>query len=105
MEHFRTTGYIRKYAIRLLNGPRPGKLRRRRLSYGQQLLGILTTISAATGYPWSVRLEPEIWKSLQDLPVPTNRDVPPFGYITGGAGDALRLTIALFWNRFVRPAG
>ena len=73
MEHFRTIGYIRKHAIRLLNGPRPGDLRRR-LSYGQQLLGILTTISAATSYPWSVRLEPEIWKSLQDLPVPKNRD-------------------------------
>jgi hypothetical protein len=86
MEHFRTIGYIRKYAIRPLNGPRPGELRRR-LSYRQQLLGILTTISAATGYPCSVRLEPEIWKSLQDLPVPMRLH-------HRWRGDALRLTIA-----------
>ena len=41
-----STGYDQKYAIRLLNGPPPAKLpkprvRGRRLSYGQQVLGIL----------------------------------------------------------------
>ena len=43
------TGYHRKYAIRLLNGPPPGKqscragwARRRGLSYGHQTLSILT---------------------------------------------------------------
>jgi transposase InsO family protein len=56
------TGYNRKYAIRLLNGPPPGrqpyrKRRRRRLSYGHQVLSILTAIWEAAGYPWSVRLK------------------------------------------------
>jgi len=57
-----TTGYHRKYAIRLLNGPQSGKrpdqrVRRRGLSYGQQALSILTTVWEAAGYPWSVRLK------------------------------------------------
>ncbi len=58
------TGYNRKYAIRLLNGPPPGKrsrragrARRRRLSYGHQTLSILTAVWEAAGYPWSVRLK------------------------------------------------
>jgi transposase InsO family protein len=55
-------GYNRKYAIRLLNGPPPGKPpgrrpRRRGLSYGHQVLSILTEIWEAAGYPWSVRLK------------------------------------------------
>ena len=57
-----TTGYHRKYAIRILNGPAPGKRpagpeRRRGLSYGHELLSILTSVWEAAGYPWSVRLK------------------------------------------------
>ncbi len=58
------THYHRKYAIRLLNGPPPGKqshragrARRRGLSYGHQALAILTAVWEAAGYPWSVRLK------------------------------------------------
>lgn len=56
------TGYHRKYAIRLLHGPRPEKRRARRerrrgLSYHQETLGILTAVWVAAGYPWSVRLK------------------------------------------------
>ena len=57
------TGYNRKYAIRLLNGPPPGKepeprsRRRRGLSYGQEALRILVAVWEAAGYPWSVRLK------------------------------------------------
>ena len=58
------TGYNRKYAIRLLNGPPPGKqphragrTRRRGLSYGYQTLAILAAVWEAAGYPWSVRLK------------------------------------------------
>ena len=57
-----TTGYHRKYAIRILNGPAPGKrparpVRRRGLSYGHELLSVLTSVWEAAGYPWSVRLK------------------------------------------------
>ena len=56
------TGYNRKYAIRLLNGPPPGKQperrpRGRRPRYGRQVLSILAAIWEAAGYPWSVRLK------------------------------------------------
>ena len=56
------TGYHRKYAIRLLHGPPPGKqpvgrARRRALRYGQETLSILTAVWEAAGYPWSVRLK------------------------------------------------
>ena len=56
------TGYHRKYAIRLLNGPPPGKqpvgrARRRALRYGQETLSILTAVWEAAGYQWSVRLK------------------------------------------------
>src|SRR6202030_3987233 len=57
-----TTKYHRKYAIRILNGPPPGKRptrpeRRRGLSYGHELLSILTSVWEGAGYPWSVRLK------------------------------------------------
>src|SRR5260370_41722305 len=57
-----TTKYHRKYAIRILNGPPPGKRparpeRRRGLGYGHELLAILTSVGEAAGYPWSVRLK------------------------------------------------
>lgn len=56
------TGYNRKYAIRLLNGPPPGKQRercakRRGLSYGHEVLSVLAAVWEAAGYPWSVRLK------------------------------------------------
>jgi transposase InsO family protein len=56
------TGYHRKYAIRLLNGPRPEKRRTRRerrrgLSYLPETLALLTAVWEAAGYPWSVRLK------------------------------------------------
>jgi len=55
------TGYHRKYAIRLLNRPRPEKRRRpprrRGMSYGQETLAVLTAVWEAAGYPWSVRLK------------------------------------------------
>ena len=55
------TGYNRKYAIRLLSGPRPEKRpktgkRRRRLCYSREALSVLTAVWEAAGYPWSLRL-------------------------------------------------
>jgi len=57
-------GYHRKYAIRLLNDPPPGKAargagltRRRGLSYSREMLSILAAVWEAAGYPWSVRLK------------------------------------------------
>ena len=55
-------GYNRKYAIRLLNGPRPGRYkshvrRGRGVSYSQEVVALLTAIWEAAGYPWSVRLK------------------------------------------------
>src|SRR2546427_12912167 len=52
------TGYHRKYAIRLLNGPPPGKQperrpRGRRPRYGRQAVSILAGLGGAAGYPWS----------------------------------------------------
>jgi hypothetical protein len=74
------TGYHRKYAIRLLNGPPPGKqppqqrVRRRGLSDGHQVLSILTAVWEAAGYPWSVRL-----KALLPLWMPWIRKRFPIG--------------------------
>ena len=56
------TDYNRKYAIRLLSGPRPKKRPQQRrgkrgLSYSRETLAVLTEISEAAGYPWSVRLK------------------------------------------------
>ena len=55
------TGYNRKYAIRLLNGPYPEQRRRpprgRGLSYMQETVAVLTSVWEAAGYPWSVRLK------------------------------------------------
>jgi hypothetical protein len=56
-----TTGYQRKYALRLLNGPPPGperpRRRRRPATYGLAVIQALTAIWEAAGYPWSVRLK------------------------------------------------
>jgi transposase InsO family protein len=56
------TGYHRKYALRLLNGPRPEKRsarpqRQRGLSYSRETLAVLAAVWEAAGYPWSVRLK------------------------------------------------
>ncbi len=61
-EFCRNTGYNRKYAIRRLNGPPPGKKQERsraarRASYGHRVMMILGAIWEAAGYPWSVRLK------------------------------------------------
>ncbi|OLC15036.1 MAG: hypothetical protein AUH29_09200 [Candidatus Rokubacteria bacterium 13_1_40CM_69_27] len=60
-EFCRTTGYHRKYALRLLNGPPPGgarpRRRRRPVTYNPAVIQALTTIWEAAGYPWSVRLK------------------------------------------------
>jgi hypothetical protein len=57
----RITGYHRKYAIRVLNGPAPGPAaqppRRRAATYGPAVITALHTIWQAAGYPWSVRLK------------------------------------------------
>jgi hypothetical protein len=60
-EFCRVCGYHRKYAIRLLNGPRPalasGLRRSRGPSYGPAVIQALTQVWEAAGYPWSVRLK------------------------------------------------
>jgi hypothetical protein len=57
-----TTGYHRKYAIRLLNGPPPGKreevrARGRKPQYSPEVVTLLVAVWEAAGYPWSVRLK------------------------------------------------
>ncbi len=56
--------YNRKYAIRKLNGPRPGhrrpkplRRRGRREAYRAPVIRILREVWEAAGYPWSVRLK------------------------------------------------
>lgn len=56
------TGYHRKYAIRLLNGPPPGKReearpRGRKPQYSSAMVSLLAAVWEAAGYPWSVRLK------------------------------------------------
>lgn len=59
-EFCETTGYHRKSALRLLNGPPPGaappRRRCRAPRYNQAVIQALTAIWEAAGYPWSVRL-------------------------------------------------
>lgn len=56
-------GYHRKYAIRLLNGAPPDRKperpprRRRKVSYGAQVISILEAVWEAADYPWSLRLK------------------------------------------------
>lgn len=61
-EFCEVTGYHRKYALRLLNGPppsqRPPRRRRQRaVRYGTRVIQLLAVIWTAAGYPWSVRLK------------------------------------------------
>jgi len=56
------TRYNRKYAIRLLNGPPPERVKRRvrgsrSPSYGPVVVSVLAAVWEAAGYPWSVRLQ------------------------------------------------
>jgi transposase InsO family protein len=56
------TGYHQKYAIRLLNGPPPERVRPRRRrsqspSYSPAVVSVLAAVWAAANYPWSVRLK------------------------------------------------
>jgi hypothetical protein len=56
------TGYHRKHAIRLLNGPPPGKReearpRGRKPQYSPGVVSLLAAVWEAAGYPWSVRLK------------------------------------------------
>src|SRR5579872_3835849 len=55
------TGYHRKYAIRLLNGPPPERVkprvrRSRSPGYSPVVVSVLQAVWEAAGYPWSVRL-------------------------------------------------
>jgi hypothetical protein len=93
-------GYHRKYAIRLLNGPRPEKRprlpRRRGVSYDQETLAVLTAVWEAAGYPWSLRrkallpwwmpwirkrfgLQPEIAKQFTEDQSAANRSAAESG--------------------------
>src|SRR3989338_10771874 len=59
-EFCKVTRYHRKYALRLLNGPRPAprpRTRRRRPTYPEAVTRALAFIWAAAGYPWSIRLK------------------------------------------------
>src|SRR5437870_12723622 len=63
-EFCRNTGYHRKYAIRLLNGPPPGRgrppcpRRPRTPTYSTQVISVLGAVGEAAGYPCGVRLRP-----------------------------------------------
>ena len=62
-EFCRNTGYHRKYAIRLLNGPRPDtrrevpRRRPRSPSYSSGVIAVLGAVWEAAGYPCAVRLK------------------------------------------------
>lgn len=61
-EFCQVCGYNRKYAIRLLGGAAPQKpssptLQGRRPTYGSKVIGALSTIWQAAGYPCSARLK------------------------------------------------
>jgi len=60
-EFCHVAGYHRKYALRLLHGPPPGRTRPRRRrrapTYGPRVLQVLEAIWTAAGAPWSVRLQ------------------------------------------------
>ena len=85
-------GYNRKYAIRLLNGPRPGKWkseprRGRGVSYSQEMVGdpsvarssakaVFRSLAVweAAGYPWSMRLKAllPLWMPPEDAATSTD---------------------------------
>jgi len=88
-EFCRVTGYHRKSALRLLNGPvparRPPAPRRRPPTYGTRVIQILAAIWRAAGSPWSVRL-----KALLPLWLPWAR--PRFRLTAALEAQLLRLS-------------
>jgi hypothetical protein len=80
-EFCRVCDYHRKYAIRLLNGPRPADRPRRRRArgptYGPAVIRAPVAIWEAAGYPWSVRL-----KALLPLWLPWLRQRMPLSPTT-----------------------
>ena len=88
-EFCRVTGYHRKSALRLLNGPvparRPPAPRRRPPTYGLRVIQVLAAIWRAAGYPWSVRL-----KALLPLWLPWAR--PRFRLSPAVEAQLLRLS-------------
>ena len=88
-EFCRVTGYHRKSALRLLNGPPPAQQppapRRRPPTYGTRVIQILAAIWRAAGYPWSVRL-----KALLPLWLPWAR--PRFRLTAALEAQLLRLS-------------
>jgi hypothetical protein len=60
-EFCRVCNYNRKYAIWLLNRPRPAgrpqPRKPRTCSYGSKVIQVLASVWEAAGYPWSVRLK------------------------------------------------
>ena len=88
-EFCRVTGYHRKSALRLLNGPpparRPPVSRRRPPTYGTRVIQVLAAIWRAAGYPWSVRL-----KALLPLWLPWAR--PRFRLTAALEAQLLRLS-------------
>jgi len=85
----RVTGYHRKSALRLLNGPLPARRppvpRRRPPTYGLRVIQVLAAIWRAAGYPWSVRL-----KALLPLWLPWAR--PRFRLSPAVEAQLLRLS-------------
>ncbi|HEX7548926.1 MAG TPA: transposase family protein [Candidatus Methylomirabilis sp.] len=88
-EFCRVTGYHRKSAVRLLNGPLPARRppgpRRRPPTYGLRVIQVLAAIWRAAGYPWSVRL-----KALLPLWLPWAR--PRFRLSPAVEAQLLRLS-------------
>jgi hypothetical protein len=88
-EFCRVTGYHRKSALRLLNGPlparRPPAPRRRPPTYGLRVIQVLAAIWRAAGYPWSLRL-----KALLPLWLPWAR--PRFRLSPAVEAQLLRLS-------------
>ena len=88
-EFCRVTGYHRKSALRLLNGPLPARRppvpRRRPPTYGLRVIQVLAAIWRAAGYPWSVRL-----KALLPLWLPWAR--PRFRLSPAVEAQLLRLS-------------
>ena len=88
-EFCRVTGYHRKSAVRLLNGPvparRPPVPRRRPPTYGLRVIQVLAAIWRTAGYPWSLRL-----KALLPLWLPWAR--PRFRLSPAVEAQLLRLS-------------
>jgi len=81
-EFCRNTGYNRKYAIRLLNGPSPNRRREdpprrhRSPSYSKGVIAVLGAVWEAAGYPCAVRLKALLplwmpWVRKRFRPTPT----------------------------------